>query len=179
MPHRTRGISKHRRVPNAPCPEEPILQGIHIGLDVGLHTGFSVSGPVEPFFPFCAVACSRSLVGCLRVDAIKPFTAVVDSRGPFAAQNDTEGSLGVVGASAPAACLSGLLRPCVVVLSSESEVWMLIKCNSIGTGQEPIPCCDTGETLVNGDHWAVAGSESGDAADHGVGLVVAAISLVL
>ena len=78
VPEWTWRVSQFRRVSNPPCPEEPVLQGIHIGLDIHVNSGFSRSVPVEPFFPLFTGSSSGGLVRGVRVDAVEPFTAVVD-----------------------------------------------------------------------------------------------------
>lgn len=104
MPHRARRVPRLGRVANAPRPEEPVLQRIHVGKGVARDARPAVLVPVHPALPRIARAGPGRDVRGRRADAVEPLAAVVDGVGPLAADGDAVVGGRVVGSASPAAC---------------------------------------------------------------------------
>jgi len=89
VPHRTRRVAHLGGISDPPRPEEPVLQGVHVGQRVSGQPVASLLGPILPVFPSLASTRSGRDVSWRRVDTVEPFAAVVDGVGPLAADRNS------------------------------------------------------------------------------------------
>ena len=159
-------------IPYLPGPEEPILQCVHASERELLKTILDCLIPLGMVHPITTVTtvAMRSTA-----DTIDPQTTVVDRVAELARDRDTELLAALVHERTPSvASASGPDTNRVEVrLAIERDVRVRVEDEAVCSWEETRPLCLGLEAVVDADVRAVALTETSDAADDLVRLVVA------
>lgn len=142
-------------------------------------------GPASIIRPWGAIAhCTISAVkgtfpSSTSSNAVDPKSAIVDSQGKLSSNANTEVRPTGVHISGPAgARLLDLVSEWGAVDAGEDGVWVDVQVDTVVSGKQIYPSCETLEGIVDGDERSLSCARAGDVADGIVRLQVAIMAVI-